>query len=278
MLLRSSRFAASAAAVAIACAAVICLDATAAGANPGISVSPSTGLHDGQTVTVTGSGFTKNGTVYIVECKAGATSEGQCSFNFSDLSTVVVAKADGSGNLRSPSPALKSSFKSTDCTKVACEIAAHQTISFSLTAANTAVHSISFGASVHPSSAHSTPPTGGHSSTQGSTGTTAGTSTGTTASTSGTATSAGASTPAHGATSSRPGAVGQVFTTSRVGTGSSVAPADAQSDAGAPSDVAQTIKQQADNGGRYLLVAIIAVLAVLYIVGMGISGRRAARR
>src|SRR4051794_21005842 len=108
--LRVPRLAASAALVALVGAAVICLGATAAGANPGISVSPSTGLHDGQTVTVTGSGFTKNGTVYIVECKSGATSESQCSFSFSDLSTVVVAKADASGNLHSPSPALKTSF------------------------------------------------------------------------------------------------------------------------------------------------------------------------
>src|SRR5690349_17561991 len=110
MQLRYVRPAAVIAALLISGASVL-LGATPAGANPGISVSPSTGLHNGQVVTVTGSGFTKNGTVYLVECKSGATAEGQCSFTFSDLSTVVVAKADASGNLRSPSPTLKSSFK-----------------------------------------------------------------------------------------------------------------------------------------------------------------------
>jgi hypothetical protein len=264
VLLRVSRPAAVLAALLI-CGAGVVLGAAPAGAAPAISVSPSTGLHNGQTVTVSGSGFTKNGTVYIVECKAGATSEGQCSFDFSDLSTVVVAKADASGNLRTPSPTLKTSFKSTDCTKVACEIAAHQTLSLSLTAANTAVHSISFGAASHPTTAHSAPASTAHSTAAGAS-TSAQTSTSASASASNSASSSAAASSGGAATSAASSDTSSTAPAPQAGT---------SSHSGSSSPVASVVKKKADNGGRYAVVAIVAVLAVLFVGAMALSGRRA---
>ena len=254
--------------VGLAAVSAAVLGASPAGAaDPSISVSPATGLHAGQTVTVTGSGFGKDAQVYIVECVAGASSETQCSFDFSDLSTVVVAKADASGNLHSTSPVLKTSFKTTDCTKVACEIAAHQTISFTLSAANTATHSISFGASAHPSNPPATSSAASRPTTAAAGSTTATASSSASAATSATASaSTGASTPASGATapaptSGTPGTPGSSGTSAAIG-------------AASPSTAARTIKVKAKNGGRYAVVAIVAVLAVAFVGVMAASGRR----
>lgn len=277
MKLRQSRLAAAVVTtvvVVLITGAGVLFGATAAGANPGISVSPSTGLHNGQVVTVTGSGFARNGTVYIVECKAGATAEGQCSFTFSDLSTVVVAKADASGNLHSSSPTLKTSFKTTDCTKVACEIAAHQTLSTQLSATNTAVHTISFGAVAHPSTNHSTPrSSAAHSSGASTTGAIT---TGTTSTGASQTTSTGSSTAGTAASSSSKAAARA--TSGGSATGSAPVSSNAPPEQDSTTAAAHTVKLKAKNGGRYLLVAIVGVLAVLYIASMAISGRRAARR
>ena len=267
MQLRVSRPAAVITALLI-CGAGIMLGGTPAGAaNPGISLSPSTGLRNGQTVTVTGSGFTKSGTVYIVECKAGATSEGQCSFDFSDLSTVVVAKADASGNLHSPSPTLKSTFKGIDCTKSPCEIAAHQTLSFSLTAANTATHSISFGAATHPSTSHSTPGSSAHASSSA-----AGqpsTSAGTTGASSSAATSSSSTAASTTASATSAPALAQSSTDPTLSSGSTPQAGISASHA------ASTVEVKAKNGGRYAVVAIVGVLALVFIAAMARSGRRA---
>jgi hypothetical protein len=59
---------------------------------PAVSVSPSTGLSDGQTVTVTGSGYSANSTVGIVQCPAGATSQDVC-----DGRTAQSFSADANG-------------------------------------------------------------------------------------------------------------------------------------------------------------------------------------
>lgn len=258
--------------VGLAAVSAAVLGASPAGAaNPSISVSPATGLHAGQTVTVTGSGFGKDAQVYIVECVAGASSEAQCSFDFSDLSTVVVAKADGSGNLRSASPVLKTSFKTTDCTKVACEIAAHQTISFTLSASNTATHSIAFGASAHPSNPPATSSAASHPTTAAAGSTSAGASSASSASPAGS--TAAATTASSGASSLAAGATTPATTSgtpATLGSSSSSAAAGVPS----PSTAARTIKVKAKNGGRYAVVAIVAVLAVLFVGMMAASGRR----
>jgi hypothetical protein len=44
-----------------------------------VVVKPATNLHNGETVTVSGSGFTKGDTVYIVECLVKAKGEAGCN-------------------------------------------------------------------------------------------------------------------------------------------------------------------------------------------------------
>jgi Neocarzinostatin family len=61
---------------------------------PGVSVSPSTGLSNTQSVTVTGSGFTAGDTVYAIECLATATTKAGC-----DTSTVLPMKVSAGGLL-----------------------------------------------------------------------------------------------------------------------------------------------------------------------------------
>ena len=59
---------------------------------PSVSVTPDTGLADGQSVTVTGSGYGANASVGIVQCPAGATSIDLC-----DGRTADSFSADASG-------------------------------------------------------------------------------------------------------------------------------------------------------------------------------------
>jgi hypothetical protein len=66
--------------------------ANAAAALPVVKVSPSTGLADLQQVTVTGTGFSPNVQIGVIECRPGALSEPDC-----DLSTVVLVQADKHG-------------------------------------------------------------------------------------------------------------------------------------------------------------------------------------
>ncbi len=61
-------------------------------AGPSITVTPSTGLTNGQTVTITGSGFTAGDSLYAVECLATATSAAGCN---TTAPTPITAKSDG---------------------------------------------------------------------------------------------------------------------------------------------------------------------------------------
>lgn len=76
------RFGALSALVAPA-AAVILLSAPASAASPSITVSPSTGLASGQTVKVTGTGFSPNEPLVVTECaaKGASTSQADCNLN-----------------------------------------------------------------------------------------------------------------------------------------------------------------------------------------------------
>lgn len=69
---------------------------TAGAAAPAATVTPNTGLLNGQTVAVTGTGFTAGSTVLMVECLETATSSAGC-----DLSTVVSAVVNADGTLPS---------------------------------------------------------------------------------------------------------------------------------------------------------------------------------
>lgn len=68
------------------------VDGAAAQGTPTIAVTPSTGLTAGQTVTVTGSGFTPNQPIGVSLCEDPFVDSSSC-----DFSTAKVANSDGSG-------------------------------------------------------------------------------------------------------------------------------------------------------------------------------------
>ena len=75
------------------------------------SISPDTGLKDGDTVTITGKGFTAGSKYGFTECadKGNATGAGDC-----DLRTIKVATADSSGTVTSPFVVAKGPFGSNN--------------------------------------------------------------------------------------------------------------------------------------------------------------------
>jgi lysophospholipase L1-like esterase len=68
-----------------------------AGGDPALSVDPSTGLTDGQTVQVTGSGFAAGTQVGLAECETGATTTAGCS-----LGGATEADTDQTGAFSTP--------------------------------------------------------------------------------------------------------------------------------------------------------------------------------
>lgn len=66
--------------------------ATASAAGPAITATPNTGLVNGQAVTVAGTGFIANETLYALECAATATNQTGC-----DLNTVNVVTTSATG-------------------------------------------------------------------------------------------------------------------------------------------------------------------------------------
>jgi hypothetical protein len=64
---------------------------------PAVSVTPSTGLADGQVVTAKGSGYTANSSLGMIQCVAGADSIDDC-----DGSTAMSFSADAQGGFRKP--------------------------------------------------------------------------------------------------------------------------------------------------------------------------------
>jgi hypothetical protein len=89
----SRKYVARLAALGVAAAAAIALPATAAHATgPTIDVTPSTLLQNGQTVSVSGSGFTPSSTFYISECGGVDNPAAQC-----DTSHIVTGQTDPDG-------------------------------------------------------------------------------------------------------------------------------------------------------------------------------------
>ncbi len=70
--------------------------AGAAPPNPQITVDPSTGLVDGQTVQVSGTGFQPDQQIQIIECGAEVTTPPFIGATCTDYSVGVQADADGS--------------------------------------------------------------------------------------------------------------------------------------------------------------------------------------
>lgn len=95
---------------------------SASAATQAVSVTPATGLHDGQTVTVSGTGWTPNsGQLMIVQCPSQGASQSTCNIAGGKL----FQKADGHGNF-SVQLTVKASFGPTDCMKVQCQIAVNE--------------------------------------------------------------------------------------------------------------------------------------------------------
>jgi hypothetical protein len=97
--------------------------AAPAGATPLVTVTPNSALVDAQQVNVAASGYTANSGLAVIECTAGATSENDC-----DLSTLLFANADGSGNLATTYGVFRQIFPSSnpaglDCAPSNCVLA-----------------------------------------------------------------------------------------------------------------------------------------------------------
>jgi LPXTG-motif cell wall-anchored protein len=67
-------------------------DGAVAQATPTITASPSTDLAAGQTVTITGSGFTPNQSIGVSQCEDPFVDSSSC-----DFATAKIANSDGSG-------------------------------------------------------------------------------------------------------------------------------------------------------------------------------------
>ena len=89
---------------------------------PALSADPSTGLTDGQKISVTGTGFPPETTMGIVECQAGATDQSTC-----DMDTLDPVETDGSGSLSLTEPVFRVitvGASSIDCALDACVLGA----------------------------------------------------------------------------------------------------------------------------------------------------------
>jgi hypothetical protein len=104
---------------------------------PTLTVNPNTGLADGQSVTVTGTGFSANAEIGLAECEPGTTSEESC-----DLSNDLIVQSDNSGDFsttfnvaRILSIESDSEFPTQiDCAQVTCLLGAADIEDFSVSA------------------------------------------------------------------------------------------------------------------------------------------------
>jgi hypothetical protein len=123
---RTGRLAARIASVTALGAALAFTGGSAAFADSGLSVDPATGLADGQTVNVSGSGYTAGSTVYVVECLHDAW---QC-----DTANLVRATVDADGSFTTPQvvhrsfdgvdPRTGEAGGPVDCAVSACDVLA----------------------------------------------------------------------------------------------------------------------------------------------------------
>lgn len=70
---------------------VVGMTSAGAASTPKVVVTPSTNLHNGEAVKVTGSGFTPGDTVFFVECLVSAKGEAGCNVNGIPKSATVTA-------------------------------------------------------------------------------------------------------------------------------------------------------------------------------------------
>jgi hypothetical protein len=123
---RTGRLTARIAAITALGGALALTGGSAAFADSGLSVDPSTGLADGQTVTVSGSGYTAGSTAYVVECLHDGW---QC-----DTANLLRVTVDADGTFSTPQ-VVHSSFAgvdprtgetggTVDCAVSACDVLA----------------------------------------------------------------------------------------------------------------------------------------------------------
>jgi hypothetical protein len=143
---------------AVAAILVVLVTAPPSFAAPTLSVSATTGLTDGQTITISGSGFDANlSSIAIGQCIKGYTGPGDCN-------TAGGAKfrtADANGKVEAFTIVVKEKFANFDCTKQQCVIAAAPlptNYDAATIKANTYIVPITFGsaASAEPAAAAAT--------------------------------------------------------------------------------------------------------------------------
>lgn len=87
---------------------------TACHPGPAVSVTPNTGLVDGQQVVVSGGGYSANATVGVVQCPTGADSLDDC-----DSETAHTLSTDGNGHFTTTMSVLRTITdgheQQTDC-------------------------------------------------------------------------------------------------------------------------------------------------------------------
>lgn len=139
---------------------------TAAGAaSPAITVTPSTGLANGQTVTVHGTGYDPNvHNINVIECPVAGAGQNSCNVNGAKL----FQSTDASGSF-TVSLAVVSTVGGTDCTKAQCMIDGHE--GTSATSGNDASVILQFGSSGGGASGGGGSGTSGGSSNTGSSNT-----------------------------------------------------------------------------------------------------------
>ncbi|SNY75278.1 neocarzinostatin apoprotein domain-containing protein [Paractinoplanes atraurantiacus] len=119
-MVRRSLALAAAAGIAMT-ATVVLVDASPALAAPTLKVSKTTGLKDGEQVTVSGTGFTKNlQQIAIGQCIKDVKGPADCNLSGGSQFT----NADGTGKTPTLTLKMSKSFGGHDCAKVACVIAA----------------------------------------------------------------------------------------------------------------------------------------------------------
>lgn len=117
---------------------------SAAATGPEVAVAPSTGLADGEQVTVTGRGFPPGATVFVTECSGNSADTVRCEWRDDQRGT-----ADGGGNVTVPATVHRS-FEGYDPTgkpagTVVCDVAPGCWIAAAGGGANAAPAPISFG-------------------------------------------------------------------------------------------------------------------------------------
>jgi hypothetical protein len=143
----------------------IALSPAAGAAAPAITVSPSSGLSDGQSVTVHGSGYSANvKTINVIQCPVSGAGQNSCNVPDAKL----FQSTDGSGSF-TVQLVVRAKLGSIDCTKVACMIDAHE--GTSATSGNDASVVLHFGSV--PVTRTSSAPAGGGSGSGSSGGNTA---------------------------------------------------------------------------------------------------------